>query len=732
MHQIEMLGLLEHDVLASINVPFLTEAVKTDDSLDDSENARLLEAENFDLRRFSLRKSPYIHLFKDSNPSSGTTIMLDSPSYQAPVTKRPAYVLHRTPTVTPRIAPIEESPRRIFMELPLEGVDRDAAITPILSSSPSSSIRSSRSNEPRKTETEKQISEKTDDRPSLAHKLTSSWLFSPFRSSARQASVTSASSAEVTQTTAVASTSYASTPTPRSAASSMVPTSQLRSGREPMTIRSPQTRRSMLTQPSEDEISGSNRSSLYSRHSPLGTPRSREESKFIPRRSTITSLGTVLASSSLDVQTNPLRSQMAMPRAQTALASRWQHMFPQPSYNYQMKWKSMVTPGCLPLTTEYLPTKSELDASYDVNAYEFVIEPSEMKSFLVKDPTTGKESPDSSRSSWALAIMRVMASLRLVQGFQFIVRPNSSDKQYARKENSTNYFSFDDDHTLKPVGASEILTTCTEPVFLSVSNEIHRISYNGEAIQVKRYVRRMPLSPAFSYKCLVWPKLGVGYTELSTPFGENGLENYGWNRLDMLLAGYNYWQFNESLRYWRTRFIVIPTLESPALSGNQDEKLNDEEIRLSGSDKLAELWSKLRVVPPSEKDKGVVPPPLRFLPTYLNPTASIIDEHLVSQLEEIMASGPLGKKLKSEREIADMGLSALAKIMREDRGLPIKDHRWHTRVYEDSFTGSDFATWLCREFRDVSTRDQAQEWGSRLLENGLFEHCRGRHGFLDG
>lgn len=724
-----MLGLLEHDVLASINVPYLTEVLKTEGSTGES---RLLEAENFDSRRFSMKKAGYVHFSKDSAPSSGTTIMLDSPTNQTPTSKRPAYVLHRTPTLTPRITTIEENPRRIYIDLPPEGDGGELSLQPMLSSSPSSSIRSSASNISRSSDAEKEISEKSeiaDEKPSLTTKLTSSWLFSPFRATGRTPPVVNMPSAEVTQTTAVASTSR--TPINMSRASSAaIPTTHARSGREPMAIRSPQNRRSLLSHQSEDEMTGSARSSFYHRQSPLGgTPRSREETTILHRRSTITSLGTSLASSSPEIRTNPLRSNLAIPRTQTAMASRWQHMFPQPLYTFQMKWRSMVTPGCLPLTTEYIPTRFELDASYDVHTYEFIVDPTEMKSFLVKDPTTGKESREEARRLWALAIMRGMASLRLVQGFQFVVRAKPSDKQEYRKD---NYFTVDDEHTLKPIGASEILSKTTEPVVLSVSNEIHKLSYTGDAIQVKRYVRRMPPSAPFGYKCLVWPKLGIGYTELSTSFGENGLESYGWNRLDMLLAGFEHWQFSESQRYWRTRFIVIPTLGPPPLAGNSDEKLNDEEIRLLGSDKLAELWSKLRVLPSYEKDRGMVYPPLRFLPTYLNPTASVVDEHLVSQLEEIMASGPLGKKLKSEREIADTNLSTLAKLMKEDRGPLIRDHRWHSRVYEDSFTGSDFAMWLCREFRDVSTREQAQEWGARLLEKGLFEHCRGMHGFLDG
>lgn len=198
----------------------------------------------------------------------------------------------------------------------------------------------------------------------------------------------------------------------------------------------------------------------------------------------------------------------------------------------------------------------------------------------------------------------------------------------------------------------------------------------------------------------------------------------------MLASGYES-QFNESLRYWRTRFVVIPTDEVPLTSvGPLGEKLNDEEIRLLGMDKLAELFSKVRWLPPDEKGKQV--PPVRFLPTDLGPTQCVLDETLMSQLDEIHAAGPLRKKMKSERDISEMSLQAIAKAMREEDGVSIKDRRWHGKTYPHSFTGADMVSWLVREFRDVPTREQATEWGSKLQDQGLFDHCRGTHGFLDG
>ena len=48
----------------------------------------------------------------------------------------------------------------------------------------------------------------------------------------------------------------------------------------------------------------------------------------------------------------------------------------------------------------------------------------------------------------------------------------------------------------------------------------------------------------------------------------------------MLVAGYET-QFNDALRYWRTRFVVIPTDEPPmTTTGPLGEKLNEEELHI--------------------------------------------------------------------------------------------------------------------------------------------------------
>lgn len=185
------------------------------------------------------------------------------------------------------------------------------------------------------------------------------------------------------------------------------------------------------------------------------------------------------------------------------------------------------------MSVEYLPSTSELNSAFDMSFYDFVVDPPEMKSFLVRPPAVNSTNADTVRKAWALVVMRGMVAVRLAQGFQFVLRPPSSPN--AELENVGTLrraasYVIGEDATARPVGAAEVLKSTAEPLYLSMSNEIHRIAYGGDSIQVTRYVRRMPRAQPFDYQCLIWPKLGVGYTEMKTFFTSHGLENYGWNR----------------------------------------------------------------------------------------------------------------------------------------------------------------------------------------------------------
>ena len=436
------------------------------------------------------------------------------------------------------------------------------------------------------------------------------------------------------------------------------------------------------------------------------------------------------------VHPNPSKPTTVVPYVQAALARRWQHTFPRPVFQHTVKWKSMAAPACLPLTVQHLPAAAELELDFKLHEYSFIVNPSDMRSFLVRELQGPLRDSEETRSASALAVMRGMAALRLAQGFQFVLDPDTPPPDAPGV--ASNTYREPSAHPVRPRGhsgattnplpknkadgAADFLRDPRKPVFLSMSNEIHRLSYNGDLIEVKRYLRRMPSNVSFEYKCLVWTKMGDGYSSVETSFAFPNLETYGWNRLDMLIAGYES-GFQDSLRYWRTRFLVIPSHQP-----QPEEGLNDEEIRLKGADKLAELFSKARwTATPAEPVA-----PLRFVATTLEPAASVLDAAVSERIDQLHRDGPLGKR-NTRGTLGNLSPAQLAAMMRESpKDIPIRHYRWHSNSYPDAFTGSDLVSWFIREFKDVNTREQAVDLAVNFHRRGLFTHCRDRHPFLDG
>ena len=556
MHEIQMLGLLDHDVLSSIEVPYLPEQYAS--LLDPAHEgnfeafvAAKREADKFDTDIFEF-KDPEVQALS-SNRTSGVSITGATPVPSAiRVVDKRATAQHRTSQPPSKIHRIEESPHPPEEEpLPIPGFEKRLLVTSLsststsdLSTSPSqASIHTTRSD----ASTSSTQGNQSNSASLLRSKFAPSWLFNPFRSGPSQAETSPVSaSGESTPIRRAHRPSKALLPTPLTPIDRKVPApSPQPHARSPLTMTT-----DMSSSPRPMPIKGvtsSRRSRAFedggllghgsfTKHSqsPMNTP-PRDDTLFERRRSVVPGNSAYLLASSPSVRQTPSGPQIPVSYTDSSLARRWQHMFPRPVFKHDIKWKSMVTPGCLALTTEEFPSTSELETSYDVFSYDFVVDPPETRSFLVRPPATAQsQNPDEVRRLWALVVMRGMIALRLAQGFQIVLRPaNSPDYDPdpdPRALRRTKSYVSDEDATPRPIGAAEALRAQADPVYLSMSNEIHRIAYTGEAIQVRRYVRRMPPTPPLRYKCLIWPKLGIGYTELSLSFAYHGLENYGWNR----------------------------------------------------------------------------------------------------------------------------------------------------------------------------------------------------------
>ena len=196
-----------------------------------------------------------------------------------------------------------------------------------------------------------------------------------------------------------------------------------------------------------------------------------------------------------------------------------------------------------------------------------------------------------------------------------------------------------------------------------------------------------------------------------------------------------------NLRYWRTRYILIPSGRDPAAGVvPKGEEFNQAEILISGAFKVLEIIGKNQWTKPGEPDV-----PLRLLPTTFDPSACVLDDGLMIELDRLNKGEeqhPAGKALEG------MTLQTVAEMMcQPNNGLVIRDRWWNcesselrklkdqgspaVNVHEDSFTGEQFVDWLSNTFTDIKTVDEATEWGRSLFDKGLIEHVTAAHGFFN-
>lgn len=525
MQEIQMLGLLEHDLLSTIEIPFLDDTSPAQHGGLNVQNSRKMDADLFDMDVFSSgRNSLY---FTDARSSVGASSGSAGTIVPSTVTQA-GFNRERLPhslssSASTRIAPIVEDASQNSAKPSALQEEADALSLTIknnhdevqlktLNISPShTSLHSNMSTQ----------SKSIENNNSIVSMFTSGWLFNPFRSSNPAHSLTmSRSKPSEPKETVQAKPPYEPL---------IAPPTQVSVPPKPVTIK----QRKGTSRNSEDtSLLNINRSPFH-RVSPLANSPREHDSLPAPRRPTLSNLNMMLAPSSPPrPPSNPSRPITFVSYNQASLARRWQHIFATPSFDHQIKWKSLITSGCLPLTVEHLPTQKELDTAFEYFWYDIVVDPPSMSgSFCIKITGDWKSlSPQEAKDSFALAVMKSQAAIRLSQGFQFVLSSKQSvntrsheGRQLSRR---SRVLMMDEEPLF---ATSDILRSPFVPIFLSMSNEIHRLSYNGEIVKVELYVRRgIPTTKPFDYQCLVWPKLGDGYTEVSTSFRTP--EKLGWNR----------------------------------------------------------------------------------------------------------------------------------------------------------------------------------------------------------
>lgn len=451
----------------------------------------------------------------------------------------------------------------------------------------------------------------------------------------------------------------------------------------------------------------------------------------------------------------------------TSHLRRWLHALPKADQcqGTSVHWRSLVSPACLPLTTDYFPSNEELKMCY--NHYMYTVSASEDVNLYQAGDRSLSEHKKTAN------LLTELISQRLAQGFQIIVditgnssnlKPvskvmaagetpgNTAMPSVGSKEGKDTPISSGSANGKGGTQEENSTTNWKHMVWwLSMGHQVHQLTFDssGQNVEVRRYVRILEFDDKEKiwYKCVIWHKNIPQYRPKQVAFGYPSLM-YAWNYLDHLVAGYQE-ELTDNLRFWRARFIVIPreTLPNNAhvLGVSSHDNLDEEEKRLALFDMWLQNLKKAKWLTPHEREEmqkrrkkelGYIDFGLKI--TTMDPSAYILSEAVKSeqntpsqQHSSLLSSiGSLGQPLTRDSKSKD-----IAAAMRDPKmGVKICDRRWHFKVFRDSFVGNEMVDWLISQFDDISTREEAVAFGNALMERKppLFASSSGRHGFMDG
>ncbi|KAG6160492.1 hypothetical protein E4U37_000097 [Claviceps purpurea] len=386
----------------------------------------------------------------------------------------------------------------------------------------------------------------------------------------------------------------------------------------------------------------------------------------------------------------------------TLLYSRWQHVFPRTSDMKIQKWKTLCCPAAVPLTTEYFPSKAQFDTEYLRHPYNV---DQNVDDDILDEPKARK------------AFMKELISMRFSQGFQVVIGPLVA-RAFGQKIIKMDDI-FSRDQTLDE-GTS---------VFMSVGNTIHQLSCSkGTEVEVTIHRRKptdsTPESRNFpsTYRPAIRTVMGSEYENRSidilTPRPERN-----WNTIDSYLAGH-YDEMQDSLGFWRARFVLVPLSARHPSIPRLHTGDNQEELRIEGIKKLAQLWQRNQYVPPSDsvyqaaiKRRSVIDIVYKTEDPSVVIAAELESLPILESLDGIQWKKQLVTRKEQFRK-THLNLGALADAMQqpvENGGVPLRNRRWHLRMHTSAFIGSDMTTWLLDNFEDLNSREEAEELGNILM-----------------
>lgn len=395
---------------------------------------------------------------------------------------------------------------------------------------------------------------------------------------------------------------------------------------------------------------------------------------------------------------NPGKTMMTAP----SRLGRWQHVFPRPLRTAQMKWNSLCSPAVVPLTTEEFPSIEQ-----------WVDEYSEIRYQVNLSDDAGLDSQ---------GVISEMVYLRLSKGFQFVVGERVAATLDLPQLRNFDCFNL------------KILNEEDGVICLMRGGTIHVLRRSGPRLRVIERSRHINVQYAtreewFSKTPMIKSMLGSEFKAQSVTLIPPA-HSYDWESIDARLTRdtrNDMLKGNKGFGTWTARFVLIPTVTS-----GRDNKPGDdteEETHLEGLQKLTCIWQK--------HVSTLTQPEIPSISVHFytkDPSAVVQDEIDHAARSEDLSREETALKNASttllRREM--LNLPHLAERIQSAEGVSIADRRWHWRLHQFCFVGSDLVNWILLNFSDIETRQEAAELGNSLMEQGLFCHVNSRHGFRDG
>lgn len=409
---------------------------------------------------------------------------------------------------------------------------------------------------------------------------------------------------------------------------------------------------------------------------------------------------------------------------------RWRFVFPPNIKRKSIKWTSLSSPASLPTMTTIFPTLADFNQNYTFRIYDVI---------LNQDKVNENQTSE--------ILMKNMISLRLSLGFQICIGDKVEKVEKHRKPNGDSNLLVEFLNSENYIGAR---------IYLSLGNEIHRIccDYNG-LINVQVYKRvsstdeQLTLSSNKEYIENIRTRYSEQYLPVKISSSTNAhARNYNWNQFDQVLAGYD--ESIDKQKYHRMKFVILPANIPENAYSSTNEKLTTEEIRLEGIRSLIMNIYKIRFRTNEEKKinkKLEISPEIYFytgnLFDYLKHESNAMknttqaNKSILGISNDNTTEGNTGTTQHNifatqHQYNKKIDVHKLVSILQSDEGIAIIDRHWHLRKYKYCFLGMDLVNFLVQNFEDIETREEAVEYGNKLMEQKVFLHVVAKHHFLDG